>query len=104
MTVQEPNYLWQNLAMWVIPYFAYFLGIYIRKKVLSGADSPALKHQFLLGIPVCLVIVTPFLALLRSAMGSDTTVYLFNIGIIIEHGMLVQETANNQLDKLRTHL
>lgn len=100
MTVQEPNFLMQNIFLWVVPYFAYFLGIFIRKTVLPGANSPVLTHQLLLGIPIGLVIVSPFLTFLRSAMSSDVPVYLFNIGIIIEHGMLVQETATNHLKKL----
>jgi hypothetical protein len=100
MTAQEPNFVVQNILLWVVPYLAYFLGIFIRKIVLPGANSPILSHQFLLGIPVGLVIVSPFLTFLRSAMSSDVPIYLFNIGIIIEHGMLVQETATNHLKKL----
>jgi CDP-diglyceride synthetase len=100
MTVQEPSFLMQNIFIWVVPYFAYFFGIIIRKTVLPGSNSPILAHQLLLGIPIGLVIVSPFLMFLRSAMSSDVPVYLFNIGIIIEHGMLVQETATNHLKKL----
>lgn len=100
MTVQEPSFLMQNILVWVVPYFAYFLGIFIRKTVLPGANSPILTHQLLLGIPIGLVIVSPFLMFLQSAMSSDVPVYLFNIGIIVEHGMLVQETATTHLKKL----
>ncbi|MBU0702130.1 hypothetical protein KKE26_12710 [bacterium] len=100
MTVVEPSFLMQNIFVWFVPYFAYFLGIFIRKTVLPGANSPILTHQLLLGIPIGLVIVSPFLMFLRSAMSSDVPVYLFNIGIIIEHGMVVQETATIHLKKL----
>lgn len=100
MTLQEPNLLWQNLAIWVVPFIAYFLGICIRKITFPGQSSPSLQHQLLLGVPVALVIVSPILTIMKSSMSADVTVYLFNLGIVIEHGMLVQETATNHLTKL----
>lgn len=100
MTVQEPNLLWQNLAIWIVPFIAYFLGICIRKFTLPGQSSPPLRHQLSLGVPMALVIVSPILTIMRSSMSADVAVYLFNLGIIIEHGMLVQETATDHLTKL----
>ncbi len=100
MTAPEPSFFWQNLAIWVVPYAAYFVGIWIRKAALPGVNSPPLTHQLLLGVPVGLVVVSPFVAVLRVAMSADVTAYLFNIGIVIEHGMLLQETATLHLKKL----
>lgn len=104
MTVPEPNLLWQNVAVWILPFVAYFVGICIRKIALPGQNSPPLPHQLLLGVPVALVLISPLLTLMRSSMSADVTVYLFNLGIIIEHGMLVQETATNQVRKLKGRL
>ena len=100
MTVQEPNFFWQNITVWVVPFIAYFVGICIRKIAIRGPNSPPLRHQLLLGIPVALVIVSPILTIMRSGMSVDVTVYLFNLGIVVEHGMLVQETATTHLTRL----
>ena len=102
MTAPEPTFILQNLLIWLVPYGAYFLGIVIRKRALPGENSPALKQQLLLGIPVGLVVVSPFLTLLRHVMATDVAAYLFNLGLIVEHGMLVQETFTIHLQKLLT--
>ena len=99
MTAAEPTFLFQNVAIWAVPYLAYFAGIWIRKVVFPGVNSPPLSHQFLLGVPVALVVVSPFVAVLRVAMSAGSTAYLFNVGLVIEHGMLVQETATAHLRK-----
>jgi hypothetical protein len=100
LPVSEPNLVLQTLALWGVPFVAYYLGIFIRKKALPGMNSPPLMHQCLLGIPVSLVIVSPLLAILRAAISTDVGAYLLTVGIIMEHGMLVQETANKQLKTL----
>lgn len=97
---QEPALVLQSLAIWGVPFVAFFLGIVIRKVVFPGADSPPLVHQCLLGLPVGLVIVSPSLAVLRTAIATDVSAYLFAVGVIIEHGMLVQETATKQMSAL----
>src|ERR1043165_8391985 len=101
MPVNEPNLVLQSLAIWGVPFVAYFLGIIIRKVALPGSRSPSLLHQCLLGVPVGLVIVSPTLALVRTAITTDIGAYLFTLGILIEHGMLVQETATKQLQALK---
>ncbi len=98
--VQEPSFTLQNAAIWVVPYVAYFIGICIRKVALASPGSPRLLDQLLLGLPTSLVIVSPFVVVLRAAMGADVPAYLFNLGLIIEHGMIVQETATQQLQRL----
>jgi hypothetical protein len=76
------------------------LGIVIRKVSMPGPNSPSLLRQLLLGLPVSLVIVSPTLALFRLAHETDLGAYLLAVGIIIEHGMLVQETATRHLQTL----
>lgn len=95
----EPNYPLINIFAIAAPFLCYFLGIFIRKKVLPGRDSPPLTHQFLLGIPVSLVVVSPMLPVL-SATYSDVSALLVTLGILIEHGMLVNETATIHLKNL----
>jgi hypothetical protein len=90
----------QYLAEYGLPFVAYFVGIIIRKVVLPAADSPPLGHQCLLGVPISLVIVSPSLKILHNAINSDVGAYLFAIGIIMEHGMIVQETASKHLRNL----
>jgi len=97
--MNEPNYFLANLFGWGAPFVCYYLGIIIRKVVLPGASSPPLSHQFLLGIPVSLVVVSPLLPVVAAAY-SDVPALLLTLGIVIEHGMLVNETATTHLKKL----
>ena len=103
-TLSEPSTILQNFLVWVVPYLAYFLGIYIRKRVFPGDNSPALYEQLLLGIPVCLVVVSPMIFALQKSFDSHPPTYLFTVGIIMEHGMILHETASKhvkqRLDKL----
>ncbi len=97
MTVQEPNLLFQTMLSLVVPFAVYFLGIFIRKVALPGKDSPPLAHQLLLGIPIALVIVSPMIGLLHNTFSTNLPTYFFTLGVIMEHGMLVQETATKHL-------
>ena len=101
--VPEPS-IWvtvgQNLLVWVVPWIAYYLGIFIRKRVFPGKDSPSLVDQFLLGIPICLIVVSPLLLVLKGAILSSidgVPAYLFMIGVIMEHGMVLHETATKRI-------
>lgn len=95
----EPNSWFMVIAVWGVPFLAYFLGIYIRKAVFPGDGSPDLRDQLLLGIPVCLVVVSPMISALHESFGSHGPTYLFTVGIIMEHGMVVHETAAKQVKK-----
>lgn len=95
----EPNYSIQNLIALILPFGCYYLGIVIRKIAIPGKDSPSLLHQFLLGIPVSLVVVSPLLPVLAKTY-ADIPALCVTLGIIIEHGMLVNETATHHLKKL----
>ena len=82
-----------------VPFLAYFVGIVVRKLALPGRNSPALKRQILLGVPVSLVIVSPVLTIFGESLHNPSA-YLLTVGIIMEHGMLVTETAVKQLKNL----
>jgi hypothetical protein len=97
----EPNYSIDNFITSLAAFLAYFFGIIVRKIALPGSNSPQLHQQLLLGIPVSLIVVVPFISILRSA---DLSAFLVTIGIIIEHGMLVNETATYQLQRLGSGL
>ena len=95
-----PTYeFWPNLATVGVPFGAYFIGIIIRKVALPGENSPKLSQQLLLGIPFSLVIISPLLIVFQSA-ATDVSAYLFTLGIIVEHGMIVNETAAKHLQAL----
>jgi hypothetical protein len=97
----EPNYAISNIGIVIAPFLCYFAGIIIRKIVLPGRNSPPLHHQLLMGIPVSLVVVSPLLPVIANTI-SDPASFLVTMGIIMEHGMLVNETATHHLKKLRT--
>lgn len=88
-----------NLLQIGVPFVAYFAGIVIRKRALPGKNSPPLATQCLLGIPVSLVIVSPVLSIFHEVLHNPSA-YLVSLGIIMEHGMLVTETAAKQLGEL----
>jgi hypothetical protein len=71
----------------------------IRKVAWPGDKSPPFSHQFLLGIPVSLVVVSPMIPVLSRTV-SDVPALLITLGIVIEHGMILNETATTQLKKL----
>jgi hypothetical protein len=97
--LMEPNYFWANLFFVAAPFVAYFLGIIIRGVAMPRRREILLRHQCLLGIPVSLVVVSPFLPVL-NATTSNLPGFLVTIGVIIEHGMLVNETATYHLNQL----
>ena len=82
-----------------VPFAAYFVGIIVRKMALPGPNSPSLRCQVLLGVPVSLVIVSPLLTVFGEAI-HNLSAYLLTVGIIMEHGMLVTETAAKHLQDL----
>lgn len=97
----EPNYKITNVLTVIVPFVCYFLGIIIRKTALPGKNSPPLKNQLLIGIPVSLVVVSPLLAVISNAL-SDMGAFLVTMGIIMEHGMLVNETLTEHLHRMIT--
>jgi hypothetical protein len=95
----EPDYALANILGFSAPFVCYYIGIVIRKVALPGKASLPLGHQLLLGIPVSLVVVSPLLPVI-AATYSNVPALLVTLGIVIEHGMLVNETATTHLKKL----
>ncbi len=96
----EPNALLINFVNIGVPFLAYFVGIVIRKVALQEKDSTPLSKQLLLGVPISLVIVAPALAILKNTVTTDLGTYLLTVGIIMEHGMIVTETALKHMGNL----
>ena len=96
--MMEPNYLLTNILLLVFPFGAYYVGIMIRYRLGRNSTS-SLGEQLLLGIPVSLVVVS---TLLVTVIPNVSTVpsYLLTLGIVMEQGMLVNETAVSQLKSL----
>ncbi len=88
-----------NMLQVGVPFAAYFIGIIVRKMALPGPNSPTLRSQILLGVPVSLVIVSPVLTVFGEAV-HNLSAYLLTVGIIMEHGMLVTETAVKHLQQV----
>ena len=88
-----------NMLQVGVPFAAYFVGIIVRKVALPGPNSPRLRSQMLLGVPMSLVIVSPVLTVFGEAI-HNLSAYLVTVGITMEHGMLVNETAAEQMKRL----
>ena len=90
----------EQAVVWALSFGAYYLGIVIRKVVLPGPNAPSLPKQLLLGIPVSLVVVSVLSVVLESAVQNTTTnasAILATLGLIVEHGMILNETVAKQL-------
>ena len=96
--MEEP-WIWQNVAILVGPFIAYFFGIAVRKIVMPGPNSPPIAHQILLGVPMSLIVVSPLLPVL-DATKSHLSGFLVTLGVIMEHGMAVNETATYHLKQI----
>ena len=97
-----PNYIANNILIVVLAFGSYYLGIFIRKKAMPGPNSPPLKYQFLLGIPVSLLVVSAFIPIIRATL-TDWAL-LFTLGLIMEQGMLLNETLTKKILIERTQV
>ena len=89
-----------NLAIYGLPFVAFFLGIVIRKEVFPGPNSPPLPKQLLMGIPVSMVVVSGLITGIHEGVKDHIPAFIFTLGVLMEHGMLVSETLTQQLEKL----
>ena len=94
----SPNYWLNNLWLLALAFLPYFVGIVIRKTALPGPNSPSLRNQLLLGVPVSLLVLPPMLPVIARTM-TDWSV-LVSCGLIMEQGMIVHETVTAQLQRL----
>jgi len=92
----EPNYVLSNILLLILPFGAYYVGILIRRVALPGYSPSSLSSQFLLGIPVSLVVVSPLLFAVIPNV-SNVPGYLLTLGIIMEQGTVLNETIVSHL-------
>lgn len=95
----EWKYTAQNAVLAVLPFLGYFLGVIIRRVALPGRRSLPLGRQLLLGIPVSVVVVVAFLPVLHLTK-TDLAGFLVTLGVLIEHGMLLNEPVTYHLSQL----
>ena len=95
----EPNYLLTNFMLLVLPFGAYYVGILVRRYALPGNSTSSLACQALLGIPVSLVVVSPLLMTVMSNI-SNVPGYLLTLGVVMEQGMVLNETIVSHLKDL----
>jgi hypothetical protein len=92
-----------RVVVGVLAFVGYFAGVVIRKVALPGNGSPSMRDQLLLGIPISLVVVSPLLLTLNAAIDrSNPSSFLVTLGIIMEHGMLLNETLSRHLKERLT--
>lgn len=96
----EPNYVLTNIFVLVVPFCCYYFGIVVRKVALPSPTSAPWSHQLLLGVPVSLGVVSPLMPVLSRTL-NDVPALLVTLGVIIEHGMVVNEAAANLVKRLR---
>lgn len=96
---EESAFFTQIFLIGVIPFLSYFLGVYIRNFAFPSAGSPSLKAQFLIAIPLSIGIISPLLLTLGSAISDTQSLsgYLVTIGVIMEHGMFMNEALAKRL-------
>src|SRR5690348_2769616 len=92
----EPSYVWTNVLVIVLPFSCYFFGIVVRKVAMPTPNSAPWAHQFLLGVPVSMVVVGPMMPVLSKTL-TDMPALIVTLGVIMEQGMVVNEAAANML-------
>ena len=88
-----------NVQLYIVPYGAFFAGIYIRRRYFADAETPPLSALLALGVMVCFVVVTPIIEAARMTLIEFGLPYLATIGLIMEQGMMPHETT---LSKMRS--
>jgi hypothetical protein len=82
---------------------SYYAGILIRFYGLPGPNPLPLRRQLLLGIPISVGVITPLLTILGTALSDSNpnpVSVLGVLGIIMEHGLVLNETFAQRLQKL----
>jgi len=88
------------IQVYIVPFTAYMVGICVRNRFLPEAASPSLKSLMILGLPIYLVAVCPMLMAAEHNLVNLGYGYLLTIGIVMEHGMIVHETAIARINQL----
>ncbi len=90
--MDAPNYMLSNILVLVLGFGCYFLGILVRCKGFPGPKTPRLSQQLWMSIlvaPLTLGAMVPVIQASMTSLGSA----LLMIGLIIEQGAVVNETA-----------
>jgi hypothetical protein len=88
------------IQVYIVPFAAYMVGIFVRNRFLPESASPSLKSLMILGLPIYLVAVCPMLMAAEHNLVNLGYGYLLTIGIVMEHGMIVHETAIARINQL----
>lgn len=96
----EPNYVLTNVLVLLVPFACYYVGIAVRKIALPSRDSRPWSHQLLLGVPTSMVVVSPLIPVLSKTL-NDMPALLVTLGVIMEHGMVLNEAAADILKRMR---
>ena len=88
------------VQVYIVPFAAYVVGIVVRNLYLPEPASPSLRSLMILGLPIYLVVVCPILMTAEQNLVNLGYGYLLTIGIVMEHGMIVHETAISRISQL----
>ena len=99
--MNEGPFIIQVLLLGILPFMVYYLGVYIKITVFPSENSAPLKHQFLLAIPLSIAVITPLLVTIGPALNDTNSIagYLATIGIIMEHGMFMNEAVADRFSQ-----
>jgi len=96
----EPNYALTNILI-LLPFAAYYLGIVIRRYAFPDDFTSTLGRQFLVGVPMSIGVVVPLCTTVIPNI-SSVLGYIAMIGLVIEQGMVLNETVSSRLKPLTT--
>ena len=96
---EGPQY-YQLFFLGFVPFFSYYVGVCIRHVVFPSSKSRPLIHQFLIAIPLSILIIAPLLGTIGVAITvvGSWSGYLITIAIIIEHGIFMNEAVIERFD------
>jgi hypothetical protein len=89
-----------NVLALTILFGAYFVGIVVRRVALPAPDSPSLGRLLLLGVPGSMLAVGGLGSLVLKLDDFDIMRLIAAAAAIMEHGMIVHESALKTIQQL----
>lgn len=88
-----------NVLTWGVPFFGFYLGVSLRHLAFGHVNSPRFIQRFAVALPVSLMLISSFNALLKEIGEPSIGSIFFVTGFIIEQGLLLDIGLAKFLDE-----
>ena len=80
---------WVTLLTWGLPFGGFYGGLLLRHYAFRGKGNPSLVQRLAIALPVSLMLISSFNALLGEIGQPSYTAMIFVTGFVMEQGLLV---------------